>query len=430
MSQPTRKSRILSLGSGSGISYGIRNNVYVRGPNTGFVNVLGTQITESSGHPFAHRFMGRDDGGAFSTILPMLNGQDPRKGKYPVFPVIRVSATSATNTTYSYAGPVFPIDPSSLKQQLANLDDPGSTDAELINKGTTAIALCKPGQPVADLAVGFAELLREGFPHMVGSSLWHDRAKKLGPPPKKGSDEYLNWVFGWQPLISDIKKSVFALRNQDSLLAQYERDSGRLVRRRYDFPLERSTTVDSIITPRGPSGTHTAPFVDLMFVNLDATQGTLTQSTTVEKERWFSGAFTYYLPAGYYSRSAVIRAAAKAKVLLGIELTPEVLWNLTPWSWAADWVANTGDVLSNVSDFAGDGLVMHYGYMMETSTISRTWELTRHGLRGCPDPLTLTLSKTRKKRIKASPFGFGLTWESFTPRQIGILTALGISKSL
>jgi hypothetical protein len=265
---------------------------------------------------------------------------------------------------------------------------------------------------------------------MVGSSFWQDRAKKLGPPPKRGSDEYLNWVFGWQPLISDIKKSVFALRNQDKLLAQYERDSGRLVRRRYDFPLERSETVDFVTSPRGPWGTHLGWDASVMYNNGNPTQGTLSQSTIVEKERWFSGAFTYYLPAGYYSRSALIRAASKAKVLLGIELTPEVLWNLTPWSWAADWVANTGDVLSNVSDFAGDGLVMHYGYMMETSTVHRKWTLSNHGLRGAPEPLTLTFSSVKKQRIKASPFGFGLTWESFTPRQIGILTALGISKSL
>ena len=125
----------------------------------------------------------------------------------------------------------------------------------------------------------------------------------------------------------------------------------------------------------------------------------------------------------------MIRAATRASVLLGIELTPEVLWNLTPWSWAADWFANMGDVLSNVSDFANDGLVMHYGYMMETSHVTHTYDLHGHGLNGVESPLTLTFENIQKQRIKASPFGFGLTWESFTPRQLAILAALGISRT-
>ena len=432
MSLKKRRSRILALGSGYGQSWTTNPSGVISSLQTGSVSLKGTQITESEGHPYKHQFIGRDDGGEFLTTKEWVRGYDPLKGHQVTWPAQSFIYKSPTGNVYQYDGPVFPIDPATIDNELrdSSFTFGGSDRATLNALGATAISRCKPGQPVVDLAVGLAELFREGMPHMVGSTLWQTRAKQLGPPPKKGSDEYLNWVFGWQPLIADIKNSVFALRNQDALLSQYERDSGRLVRRRYDFPLERVSALDLTLTSRRPYGLTVSGLKAGMFKNDDTSQGTLRRTTTVEKERWFSGAFTYYLPAGYYSRSAMIRAASKAKVLLGIELTPEVIWNLTPWSWAADWFANTGDVLSNVSDFGLDGLVMHYGYMMETSTVTREWILSGHGLRGAPDPLTLTLVKRQKQRIKASPFGFGLTWDSFTPRQIGILTALGISKSL
>lgn len=431
MSTYGKRQRTLTLQQGSGRSWATRDGAPIGSITYGQQTIRGTQITESEGHPFSYSFKGRDDGGPFRTTLPEVDGKSViRDDDVTAISYSLASTPTATGTVNYYVGPLWPIAPGLIEPQITALPSVASSDALLTTLGATAISRCKPGQPVVDLAVGFAELLREGLPHMVGSSLWQSRAKQLGPPPKRGSDEYLNWVFGWQPLLSDIMGAVNALRNQDALLSQYERDSGRLVRRRYDFPIERTVTVDSIVSPRGPGATHTGALKALMFGgDGSVTQGTLTQTTTVEKERWFSGAFTYYLPAGYYSRNKMISAASKAKVLYGIELTPEVIWNLTPWSWAADWVANTGDVLSNVSDFGSDGLVMHYGYMMETSTIHRNYLLTQHQLRGVGD-LSLTITKTVKRRIKASPFGFGLTWEDFSPRQIGILTALGISKSL
>ena len=426
--------RSLVLGQGNA-SWFTTSGSGVRGPiGTSDILVRGTQITESEGHPFSYSFKGRDDGGPFRTQIVSLDGADPRPekvGSVDLASYHLTSRKSATGAFETYNGPLPAIAPGSIDQSLSLIPDMSSSDAELIVLGTTAIALCKPGQPVVDLAVGFAELFREGLPHMVGSSLWQSRAKELGPPPKRGSDEYLNWVFGWKPLLADIMGAAKALGNQDRLLSQYERDSGRIVRRRYDFPTERNMTTDSVVSPRGPGfPTGAAKILYFKVGSSSVAQGTLTQTTTVEKERWFSGAFTYYLPAGYYSRNKLIRAAAKAKTLYGIELTPEVVWNLIPWSWAADWVANTGDVLSNVSDFALDGLVMHYGYMMETTTVTRKWVLSSHQCLGVPDPLITTGQKVFQRRIKASPFGFGLTWDDFSPRQLGILAALGISRSL
>jgi len=131
------------------------------------------------------------------------------------------------------------------------------------------------------------------------------------------------------------------------------------------------------------------------------------------------------------------RISLIAKQVFGAKLTPETLWNLTPWSWAVDWFSNTGDVLSNVSSWKSDGLVMQYGYIMETS-------ITRHTYRYIPtknwngvSPYTgdykaippLIVEKISKIRRRANPFGFGVTWDGLSPIQATIAAALGLSRS-
>jgi hypothetical protein len=158
-------------------------------------------------------------------------------------------------------------------------------------------------------------------------------------------------------------------------------------------------------------------------------EGRVTRRRETIVRRWFSGAFTYSLPVGYKSHDAVTGYAARASVLFGAELTPSTVWNLAPWSWAVDWFTNVGDVLSNASDALFDGLVMRYGYIMEHSLIRDTY--TYGGptnMQSATTPQPLTFVTETKLRRKANPFGFGLTWEGLSPRQVAILVALGITR--
>jgi hypothetical protein len=158
-------------------------------------------------------------------------------------------------------------------------------------------------------------------------------------------------------------------------------------------------------------------------------KGVLTQIRTVERRRWFSGAFTYHVPVDESRYGRLAKQASDARKLYGATIDPEVLWNLTPWSWAADWIANTGDIMSNVSDAITDGLVMRYGYLMEHTIIKDTYTLAGFDIIGVPsNSLITSFSTETKRRVRATPYGFGLTWEGFTPYQLSILAALGISR--
>jgi hypothetical protein len=234
-------------------------------------------------------------------------------------------------------------------------------------------------------------------------------------------------VFGWKPLVSDIQNFASTVRNFDRILKQYERDSGKVVRRRYEFPEERSTSSwvenDNPILPAMAYPANLFKPAPGGASSVSVTEETVTR-------RWFSGAFTYYLPSGYDSRSATDRIALMAD-RLGISPTPDLVWNLTPWSWAVDWFSNAGEVISNVSDFATGGLVMHYGYLMEHTIKRRTLYQVKSGYlignQHVPaGPITLVSES--KVRRQANPFGFGVSWEGLSTFQASILAALGITR--
>lgn len=390
--------------------------------------VKGTQMTESEGHPWTakSRYKGQDVGGPFRTERRYI--RDHRSefpNKSPLYNLLNPGVNGGSTT--HYFGPLYACNPHFSGNYNMNLSAE-SSDEDLLEFGTTAIARCKPTNSVANLATTFTELVREGVPSFIGSQLWRDRSLSF----KNLGSEYLNVVFGWEPFIADLKSALYAAKHAEEIISQYEKDAGKLVRRRYTFPTER--TVSSPVT----LATGANPFsfgrgtLGLALTTggpaFSASQGVLTRHTETVVDRSFSGAFTYYIPTGYSTRDKVRRSADYAGHLLGLEITPEVLWEVMPWSWAVDWVTNAGDAISNVSDFISDGLVMRYGYIMEHSIAREVYTLHNVPLKG-QGATTFTLEKVRevKKRLPASPFGFGLTPESLSAKQVSILAALGMS---
>jgi hypothetical protein len=290
--------------------------------------------------------------------------------------------------------------------------------------GATPIAPCKTTNTVADASVFLGELYREGIPSLAGVNTWKNKSDTIRGVKAAGGD-YLNIEFGWKPLVNDIRKFAEAVGHAHKVLAQYERDAGKAVRRQYEFPREELTLDRGKVAGGAPFG----PSLSQFFVGSSGTTGEIHRVDRYQRRIWFSGSFTYHLPAGYDSRSAMSRNALYAKKLLGLELSPDVLWNLAPWSWAVDWFSNTGDVVDNLSDWATDGLVLRYGYIMEHVVMSSTFTHygTKYSTGTNVEPLVFNIET--KTRRRANPFGFGVSWEALSARQIAILTALGITRA-
>lgn len=295
-----------------------------------------------------------------------------------------------------------------------------SSNEDLWEFGTTAIANSLPTNPVAEVSTALGEIYRDGVPDIVGSGLLRNKVawyRSLG-------SEYLNVEFGWKPFLSDLRKFAHAVKNSKTILDKYEKNSGKNYRVSYGLPADVSQETYDF----GASAPWSNPSLDYRFF-VGSGLGTKQRLTTTSRRKWFEGCFTYYLNTGKSAGDRMARASQEANKLFGHRITPEVLWNLAPWSWAADWMSNMGDVLHNVSAFLNDGLVMRYGYVMEQTSITKTYivtGVTPNG--GGPGSFTATFRTDVKARVKGTPFGFGLDIEGFTPRQWAITAALGLSQ--
>jgi len=257
--------------------------------------------------------------------------------------------------------------------------------------------------------------LREGLPSIPGKALL-----KRGPSPKNIGGEYLNVEFGLKPLISDLGKFAEAYQNSEKILAQLERDSGRMVRRKYTFPTETVEKVEEFPDVFPAAGSSISIY--------SIGRGKLVRTETLKRKFKFSGAFTYYVPP----KGTWRRTEFELAHLYGTRFDLGTAWELTPWSWAADWFGNFGDVVKNISQFSQDGLVLRYGYIMCHSTrhVDLTWTGEINQGNGW-HPVTLKDSYTweTKQRKRATPYGFGIDLATdLSDRQLAIIAALGLSR--
>lgn len=283
-------------------------------------------------------------------------------------------------------------------------------------KGTDAIARTIPTNPVVDLSTTIGELRKEGLPKLVGLA-----ALRQGDKPLKAlGDEYLNVEFGWKPIIRDIKSLSQSILQGEKIIKQLERDSGRVVRRKYRFPTSTSTVEEFMGTTQAVGA---FPSTALFYNDVSRITGPLTRIKTTTEEIWFSGAYSYYFDRGSTLSEEARYQAAKAKKLLGLKLDASTAWNLTGWTWLFDWFGNTGSVLHNLGAFASDHLVLRYGYVMCKTTVEHTYRHTSPEF----GTIETTYGSISKVRLRATPYGFGSDLTQLNARQSAILVALGLS---
>lgn len=301
-------------------------------------------------------------------------------------------------------GTIRPVGPTISIPKLS-LPAP-STTATQNARGTTALARTEPTRPAFDLSVFVGELLREGIPNAPGSAV----REKVGLA-KSSAGEYLNVEFGWLPLVRGIRDFAKTVDESDRIIREYQERANTIIQRSYEWPETRTTRYDAFATA------SMEPASALM-------QGIGLYRQESWRRNWFEVEYRYFLPTGSTRNDKIRRFGSYARKLLGIDLSPEVLWNLAPWSWAADWVSNTGDVLHNVSAIGQDGLVIQHGYVMGHT--GRTQEFTASYASGTPQT-RLDLWET-KQRHAATPFGWGVDMGNLSPKRLAILAAVGTSR--
>ena len=375
------------------------------------------------------------------------NRYDPDKGHYvsggPFYTsrissfinpgtVVDAYGESGPNSFY-YSGPVWPAFPTGGEESNLSWVSQfkANTEKALAKDGATAISLTSPTNPTSDLGTTLAETFREGVPSLPGIQSWKRRTEVA----KAAGSEYLNYVFGWAPLLNEVHQVRDTARHHRDIMKNYQNGEGKNTHRRFDFPLQKTSKRYSEGNGYALEGPGNSMF---LYINKQASQRDV--SVVTETKKWFEGCYTYGGPSSTDSWRSAMGFGSQADHLFGLTLTPDVLWELTPWSWAVDWFSNTGDVINNVTNFGLAGLVMRYGYMMEETIQRITVEIphTYFNRLISKSPFNYTWQDSgpascgyeirTKVRAPASPFGFSIGWEGLSPTQLAITAALGITK--
>lgn len=343
------------------------------------------------------------------------------------------------------------------------------SDATLKQLGTDFTQGVSPLQPVADLFVSIAETLHDGLPKPLASVITKKGIKGRKNVIGSVGNEYLNYIFGIVPLVSDIRAATTVASEVNKVIDQWIRNNHRQVRRRrrLDPKVEprqiwekgSSTAGYSCLVnvPFGlPGSSNSDPYGVApvgLFPNkafsLGATnrdwQRTLSEVKTTKIT--FSSAFQYslenlllgddQLAPGSWSDSE-IRDAVRWHYygLSPSDISLSTIWNLTPWSWMMDWFTNIGSTLDYLREMQSVGLQLDWAYIKVVQELYRKIHFEWYGSNAGYVPSDLAIRHDMEfkqlyvRRLKASPFGFNVDFGALSNSQISVVAALAASRVL
>ncbi len=319
-------------------------------------------------------------------------------------------------------------------------------------ESTRLINVANPFENQASFAVTALELLRGDVPRVLGNLRKHyieiqalkTRFRDIRQATKYLGEQSLNVQFGWAPIIRDVADGLKVLLSVDRAL--FPSDS---TRRRRDAMLYSAGHT----TRRGVEWA-TTPHLSQRYGGFPSQQTSLlfnSRSATGENRRVLldtdiaiQGAADIRLTAKFrtgLSPTAISNGYVDRGLdLLGLKITPEVLWDLTPWTWLIDWFSNIGTIVSNVSTLGADNARLNYAYstLRYRETVSFNSfrpPLTNddsskpEGYMSWDGDITFVQKNDMKVRLAASPFGFSVSTPDLSIGQWGILSSLGLARA-
>lgn len=242
---------------------------------------------------------------------------------------------------------------------------------------------------------------------------------------RAAADDYLAYIFGARPSVNSLDTLAESI-NRSRLVADKVQRQGwkRIRRRRYRPALRRidsRTTYDNLVLakPWGNSfGLH------------HATMHFFSEST---QQTWYSA--SYRMPVTETETwleecSAFFKSIDR---ITGLGLDVRVAWDLIPFSFMADWFANTGDFLESRQIIADYNIVCEYGYVMchtrrqNTATAQGVFGYLPGSLGGSAGSVSWIGTQETKQRTRGGNFGFNTDFSNLNSFQWSALVALGLS---
>lgn len=270
------------------------------------------------------------------------------------------------------------------------------------------------------------ELYREGLPHLPGMAI-----RKARDGLKASGGEYLNVMFGWTPLALEIKAIYDCYNKMNTLFQRLKRQNNKCVRRKATIYKDTTKNTSSI-----SGGVGSYP----LYHYANSVPGQKVEVATVDTEEttriWVVGAGKYYIP----DIESVEFKKLFIEQIYGARPSLSILYELMPWSWLLDYFTNVGDVIQYEFGPKLGTYVHEYAYLMRHKIKTVTYKGGSGWTYDQPDcfvdptykpspPFIAREVYETKERIAATPYGFGSKLSGLSPKQLAILTALGISRT-
>jgi len=297
------------------------------------------------------------------------------------------------------------------------------SESSIRSSGTHAIAASRPDDRNLSILRSSAELGKDGIPLYPGMGDWESKTGYL----RTLGSYHLAVQFGWLPLASDVLAFAARVQNQNAILAQHTNTGSsnwNSTKVGYRFP-----TDTNVVTTSGDG------YPGYKWVSGALQSGVSLKAFYYKQkvtETWFEGEYQTFIPTMRLPEQEYLNdTTRKASILLNTALTPRVLWDLAPWSWAVDWFSNTGDMISAISEVGLDGLVLRNGFIMShwydkcevswgnASGASPAWRVGGGS--------AFFISEVKKRYPAVPYFGFGLPG-GLSAKQVSILAALGLNR--
>lgn len=332
------------------------------------------------------------------------------------------------------------------------IPSPEPTPLNLSGWGAKGYSRTMPLHPIYNLGVSIGEL--KDFPRMVSQTMNGIRAlasrgttfsgvtsireflKRLSSIPKRTGDSYLFGAFGLFPMYQDLLFLLKMKEKLDKKIDWLRRHNGKRYRRR--VTLNEDGFSENIARTIAPSSSMYPALSSWLYGPGMNVNKSIPVLKTYQRRIWFVAEYRYFIPELVGDPRVKGPSRFLISDLLGISPDPSLVYKLTPWSWLLDWFTSVGAVLSNVYLRAKYQVIARYAYVMcrETFTYASPGYCDfQHGTYagGWPSGVVHHSGESRtvyefRKREEASPYGFGLTYSSFSAYQWSILVALGLSR--
>jgi hypothetical protein len=358
-----------------------------------------------------------------------------------------------------YDGGFLPPSDWPLYDFISAMDNPvmsmaGSNSGSFPDMGrldTMAWDKTKPNLEQGGLFVAIAEL--KDIPHMLETSAraYHEAWKlshKLFAPnvykrgnklkkelfmaPKKAANHFINHNFGWVPFVKDVAAFLSNLRDFREKIGILSTQNGQWIRRR---SILENVLYDEQVPGWSGTGIHNVWPLNTSPMN-DTWVGTPTWEYRLKMQVYSTavGSFRYYVPYFdvYSPEWGGLGSVRRQLMLHGLRVSPSNIYKAVPWSWLVDWLTPVGHDLQALQDAEFDNLVAKYLYSSTHQVLSIEFKqyVPFNAASGGPRTFTWTRTLESKQRKGiSSPYGFGLTWDSLSPKQLAILAALGITRT-